>query len=47
MVRPFESLAPPSHRARPARCSTNWVKGDMVLDGLLSAHATFGFTEKI
>ena len=27
--------------------STNRVKDDMVLDGLLSAHATFGLTEKI
>jgi hypothetical protein len=28
-------------------CSTNRMKDDMVFDGLLSAHATFGFTEKI
>jgi hypothetical protein len=27
--------------------STNRVKDDMVFDGLLSAHATFGLTEKI
>jgi hypothetical protein len=28
-------------------CSTNRMKDDMVFDGLFSAHATFGFTEKI